>query len=54
MTEQEFVVGIRDCRARHRAAIAAADQADADAEALEAEAVKRGYDVAALVQEADE
>jgi hypothetical protein len=51
-TKEELVAKLRDCFDRQEAAMAAAEQAIRDAEAIDAVAVEASYDVPALVEKA--
>jgi hypothetical protein len=52
MTAQELVSRYRECFARQNAAEKAAEQAQTDAEALDAIAAEHGLDAIALIDEA--
>jgi hypothetical protein len=52
MTEQELITKPSECYDREDAGNAMAEQARADAEALEAVMEEHGYDVAAIVEKA--
>ena len=52
MTNQAFVIKLREYDAAHAAGLARVSKAEADMTALETEAHKHGLDVDALIEEA--